>query len=81
MSAQVFYAYKCPQCNSTVNVGISVVAGIPIQQKPRCLSCGVDMEPDQNGRTTAMNVFCRNCNSKFGMITSDTCPNCGKPFS
>lgn len=81
MSAQTFFGYKCPRCNSTIDVGASVTVGGRPQDKPTCPSCGVDMVPNPEGRTVAMNVHCRKCNSMFGMINSDVCPSCGEPFA
>ena len=78
MKARVSYGYKCPKCNSTFTVRISL--GLVQDQKQYCPSCGTEMKPDANASPVAMNVLCRKCNAQYGMVFSDTCPNCGTPF-
>ncbi len=76
MKAISYFGYKCPRCNSTVTVG-AIVGSDEI----RCPSCNTVMEPDKNGQASAANVYCSNCNSQFGLVTSDKCPICGCEFS
>ncbi|MHC4103642.1 MAG: YfgJ family double zinc ribbon protein, partial [Planctomycetota bacterium] len=44
-----------------------------------CPKCGKKMIPNPSAEISA-HVTCNNCNSSFGLINSNTCPNCGKPF-
>ena len=76
ISSQVYFGYKCPNCNSTVDIGVSVGSGEQL-----CPNCKAKMIPNPEGKTTSANVHCSKCNSSFGLINSDKCPNCGQPFS
>jgi hypothetical protein len=69
-----YYGYKCPKCNSSVNIGVTV-------GEPRCPSpgCNTLMIPDSKANAVYTNVSCKKCGSSFGMINSSICP-CGKPF-
>ncbi len=77
MKAVSYFGYKCPKCGSTIDIG----AVVGTSDEPRCTNCGAIMKPDPNGKTSAANVFCPNCNSSFGLVNSDRCPKCGGPFS
>ncbi len=74
MSVYNYFGYKCPKCNSTLDVA---VAG----ESLLCPNCRTEMVPDEKGSSSSANVFCRNCNAAFGLINSDRCPICGRPFS
>ena len=76
MKATSYYGYKCPKCGSKVIVG-AVVGSDEI----RCPTCNHLMEPDEKGQSSATNVYCPNCKSYFGLVTSDKCPTCGGSFS
>jgi len=62
MQTGSFFGYKCPQCNSTVD--IAAVAG---SNELLCSQCKVPMVPDPNGRTSAANVYCANCKASYGL--------------
>ena len=76
MKAGSFFGYKCPRCGSKIDI-----AGVAGSHELLCPSCGTPMEPDPNGKTSAANVYCPNCNASFGSVNSDRCPICGGPFS
>ena len=76
MKASSFFGHKCPNCGSTTDV-----AGVVGSDQLHCPSCGTIMEPDPEGKAVAANVYCPNCESSFGLVTSDKCPQCGGPFS
>jgi DnaJ-class molecular chaperone len=76
MNAGSFIGYKCPKCNTTIDIG--VVAG---SDELKCPSCKTIMEPNPRGKAIAANVYCPNCNASFGLINSDKCPRCGGSFS
>ena len=75
MKATTFFGYICPKCHTTIDIGAIVGGGEPL-----CPQCKTPMVPNPNGRNVATNVHCKNCNSTFGIINSDKCPNCGTPF-
>jgi len=76
MNASTFFGYKCPRCNSKVNL----LAGVGIDV-PECPNCHAIMVPDKDGQVSAANAFCPHCKSAFGLVQSDKCPICGGPFS
>lgn len=76
MKSASFFGYKCPKCGSTVD--ISAVVGA---DELKCPACGAIMQPDPNGRPSATKAYCPNCKSYFGLINSDKCPICGRPFA
>ncbi len=76
MVASSFFGYKCPKCNSKVTIGVAVG-----MKELHCPNCNTVMVPDKEGQASASNVFCPNCKSAFGLVTSDKCPICGGPFS
>ena len=76
LKAISYFGYRCPKCGSTVDIG-AIVGSSEIL----CPSCNTVMEPDKNGRVSAANVYCSSCNSSFGLVNSDKCPNCGGAFS
>jgi rubrerythrin len=71
MSTTTYYGFICPKCKSTVDIGIG---------EPNCPICGIKMVSNKQGKPIAMNVYCKKCNSNFGMINSDKCPICGTRF-
>ncbi|MGZ7050198.1 MAG: hypothetical protein ACXVHW_10590 [Methanobacterium sp.] len=75
MKTGVFFGYKCPKCGSKVD--LTVVVGT---DKNLCPKCKTIMESDPEGTISMANVRCSNCNSFFGLINSDKCPNCGTNF-
>ena len=75
MQTKSFFGYKCPNCNSTID--IAAVAG---SNKLLCPNCKTEMVPNPDGKTVSANVYCKKCNSSFGLINSDKCPNCGSSF-
>lgn len=77
MRVASYFGYKCPKCGSTIDIG----AVVGLSNEILCPSCKTVMIPDPNGKTSAANVYCPNCNSAFGLINSDRCPKCGGPFS
>ena len=76
MKVGSFFGYKCPTCGSTTDIG--AVAG---SDELHCPDCRTIMEPDLNGKTSAANVYCSNCNSSFGLVNSERCPICKGQFS
>jgi DNA-directed RNA polymerase subunit RPC12/RpoP len=76
MKASAFFEYKCPNCNSTVDIGVSAGG-----DEQLCPNCKTKMIPNPKGTVSSANVHCSKCNSSFGLINSDKCPNCGKAFS
>ena len=76
METNSFFGYKCPKCNTTIDIG--VIVG---NSKPLCPNCKTEMIPDNNGKVSAANVHCKKCNSFYGLINSDRCPQCGELFS
>lgn len=81
MDAEVFVGHHCPKCETTV--ALSAGVGGPL----RCPGCGGPMQAASGGPNTRVltNVQCKNCSSKFGMISvvgteSVNCPSCGKPL-
>jgi hypothetical protein len=77
MKASSYFGYKCPKCNSTIDIA-AVLSPSAILF---CENCGTEMVPNPNGRTCAANVYCPKCHISFGLVNSDTCPECGGPFS
>jgi rRNA maturation endonuclease Nob1 len=69
------FGLMCPDCNISIDVQ-AVVGADP----ERCPNCGKKMVPNPVSKISA-GVTCNNCNSRFGLINSDTCPNCGEPFA
>ena len=76
MKGSTFFGYRCPNCGSTVQVGVA-----PGTDTLACPSCGSEMKPDPKGQASAANVFCPRCKLAVGFVTSDTCPQCGGPWS
>ena len=76
MDASTFFGYKCPRCNSKVN--LHVVLG---KDSPECPNCHTIMVPDEEGQVSAANVYCPICKTAFGLVQSDKCPDCGGPFT
>lgn len=76
MKTGTYFGYKCPKCNSTID--IAAVVG---SDKLLCPNCKTEIIPNDSGKTVSANVTCKKCNSSFGMINSDKCPNCGTLFS
>ena len=75
MRSSSFFGYKCPKCGSTCDI-IAMVGG----EVPLCSVCKTEMVPDPDGKKSAANVTCKKCNSSYGLINSDRCPECGTPF-
>ncbi len=75
MEVTSYFGYICPNCKSTIDIGAIVGSS-----KILCPTCKTEMVPNKNGRSVGTNVHCKNCNSSFGLINSDKCPNCGTPF-
>ena len=75
MKVASFFGYICPNCKTTIDIG--AFAG---GNKLLCPSCGTEMVPNPEGRPVTMNAHCKKCNSFFGMINTDKCPNCGTPL-
>lgn len=71
MNVTAFYGFICPNCKSTVDIGIG---------EPICPDCKTKMIPNEQGTSVAANVHCKNCDISFGLINSDKCPECGTPF-
>lgn len=71
MDVTTYFGFKCPRCNSSVAIGVG---------KPNCPSCGTQMLPNFESEPVATNVHCKKCNSYYGMINSDKCPDCGTKF-
>lgn len=71
MSITTYFSFICPNCQSTVDIGVG---------QPDCPSCGTKMIPNQKGTPIGANVHCKKCNSFYGMINSDKCPHCGTEF-
>jgi len=76
MQTSSFFGYICPKCKSTIDV-----AAIVGSDKLTCPQCKTPMVPNSNGRTSAANVYCAKCNTSYGLVNSDKCPQCGGPFS
>lgn len=76
MNSGAFFGYKCPRCNTTIDI-----AAIVGSSEFRCPNCSAVMEPNPSGKTSAANVHCPRCNITIGLINSDKCPKCGGPFS
>jgi hypothetical protein len=72
MELTTYYGFICPKCNITVDIGIG---------EPDCPDCGTKMLPNKQGHSVAVNVTCKKCNIKFGMVNSDVCPECGTKFN
>jgi rubrerythrin len=77
MQLSTVYGFKCPKCNTSIDIGIGLELN---KENPKCPNCGTGMIPNVNASPVAANVTCKNCNVSFGMIDSDKCPFCGKPF-
>lgn len=77
MKASSYFGYKCPKCDSTIDVAAIVSSSGALI----CERCGIEMIPNLNGKTSAANVYCPKCKITFGFVNSDTCPECGGPFS
>ncbi len=75
MQAISFFGYICPKCKTTID--ISAIVG---NDKIHCPTCKTEMVPNKQGRSVSANVHCKKCNSIFGIINSDKCPNCGTLF-
>ena len=65
----------CADCNITIDI-VAKVGGDP----GLCPKCGKKMIPNPSAEISA-HVTCNKCNSSFGLINSNTCPNCGEPFA
>jgi len=76
MKVGSFFGYKCPRCGSTIDIG-----GVVGLDELHCSNCGTIMGPDPDGKTSAANVYCSNCNASFGVVNSERCPICNGPFS
>lgn len=76
MQAGSFFGYKCPKCQTSIDI-----AAIVGSDKLHCPNCGIEMMPDPQGKTSSANVYCRKCNTSFGLVNSDRCPKCGGPFT
>lgn len=68
------FGLKCPKCGNSYDIIGSVGSDPEI-----CNNCGTKMVPNEEAKISA-NVTCSNCGSSFGLINSDTCPNCKTPF-
>jgi len=68
------FGLKCPNCKTSIDVYGTVGADPQL-----CPNCGTKMIPNESAKITTQ-ITCKNCNSSFGIINSDTCPICGKPF-
>ena len=75
MQVGAFFGYKCPQCNTKIDIG--AVAGT---SELNCPNCGVKMVPDLEGKASAANVYCPKCKASYGLVNSDRCPQCGGPL-
>ena len=71
MNVSTYYGFICPNCSSTVSIGIG---------EPNCPICGIKMVANKKAKPVAANVFCKKCNAGFGMVNSDKCPLCGTEF-
>ncbi len=71
MSMTTYFGFICPQCKSTVDIGVG---------QPNCPSCGTRMVANKQGTPVATNVHCKKCNTSYGMINSDKCPDCATKF-
>jgi len=69
---ETFFGFICPKCSTTVQVGVGT---------PSCPTCGTQMVPNSKAPASAGNVMCKRCNTAYGLITADRCPQCGGPFS
>lgn len=76
MKASSFFGYKCPECGSKVD--LAVIIG---STNLHCPNCGTAMKPDLHGKVSTANVYCPDCRIGFGLVNSDKCPRCGRPFS
>lgn len=76
MGGTNYFGYRCPQCGTTVDIGVDTTG-----DTPRCPNCRAEMRPDPNGRASATNVYCPRCNIAVGLVNSDHCPDCGGPWS
>jgi hypothetical protein len=72
-----YFGYYCPQCNTRVSIGVGPADN---NNNPIC-TCGGIMEVDQNATPSAAQVYCSNCKSINGLVTSDRCPDCNGPWS
>lgn len=70
MGISSYFGFKCPRCGSTVDIGIGSGA-------PTCPSCGTKMKPNASFGGAAANVYCRSCNTAYGLVNSSRCPQCG----
>ena len=77
MTGNTFFGYRCPSCDTTVDIGASTSPSA----EQRCPSCGTPMLPDPKGRASAANVYCPRCKIAVGLVNSDRCPECGGPWS
>ena len=69
-----YVGYKCPNCQSKVNMGI-------VSGEPDCPSCGTMMVPDTDPQFGVYaKVTCKKCGATYGLAISNNCGNCGEPF-
>ena len=68
------FGFRCPNCNITIDV-IATLGSDP----QCCPQCGRNMIPNPQTKISAK-AICKKCNSFFGLINSDKCPNCGELF-
>ena len=74
MKVSTGFGQICPKCRTRIGVHANVGGDASL-----CPNCKTPMAPDSNFKGTA-NAKCNKCNSQFGFINSDKCPNCGTPF-
>lgn len=76
MQVSTNIGYICPECKKSIDVAVDT--GI---DKPLCPECKIEMIPNEEGNIVFSNITCKVCNSFFGIINLDKCPNCGSTFS
>lgn len=74
MGLHTHYGYICPNCKSTIGVNIGN------EDDLKCPNCRTKMVPNEGATPWTMNAHCKHCNTSYGMIDSDKCPTCGRPF-
>jgi len=72
-----YFGLICPQCQSTVDIGVGSSAGPPLCPNP---TCKTPMVPNPQTSPVAVNVYCPTCSASYRMVNSDKCPRCGGAF-
>ena len=76
MTSSTYFKLKCPSCGWSREIGVTSA-----DDTLRCFSCSVSLVPDAATQSSADDLECPSCKTRFGMVNSDTCPMCEEPFS